>query len=57
MSPANNGILSTTGPRGPEDTTVATNEANRLTNRPAPAPTLELQKSLADIKGQAQFLV
>jgi hypothetical protein len=57
MSPANNGILSTTGPRGAEDTTTTPEEASRLTNARSSAPTLELQRSLADIKGQAQFLL
>jgi hypothetical protein len=57
MSPANNGILSTTGPRGGDESTAAPDEVNRLANRPSSAPTIELQRSLADIKGQAQFLL
>jgi hypothetical protein len=57
MSPANNGILSATGPRGTEETTAAPDEVNRLASGPSPAPTIELQRSLADIKGQAQFLL
>jgi hypothetical protein len=58
MSPANNGMLSTTSPRGDEDEpTAAPDDINRLTNRPSSAPTIELQRSLADIKGQAQFLL
>jgi hypothetical protein len=57
MSPANNGILSTTGPRGGDESATAPDDVNRLTSRPSSAPTIELQRSLADIKGQAQFLL
>jgi hypothetical protein len=57
MSPANNGILSTTESRSADDTAAAPESANRLGNRPGSAPTIELQRSLADIKGQAQFLL
>jgi hypothetical protein len=57
MSPANNGILSTTGPRGGDESAAAPDEVDRLASRPSSAPTIELQRSLADIKGQAQFLL
>jgi hypothetical protein len=58
MTPANNGILSATDPHSADDPIAAApNEANRLGNRPSSGPTIELQRSLADIKGQAQFLL
>jgi hypothetical protein len=59
MSPANNGILSATDLHDAQDSTAATDQALRMGNRtnPVPAPTIELQRSLADIKGQAQFLL
>ncbi len=57
MTPTNNGILSATDPRGSQEPAALPDEANRLANRPSSAPTIELQRSLADIKGQAQFLL
>jgi hypothetical protein len=59
MSPANNGILGAADLRDAQDSTEATDQANRIANRAnsMSGPTIELQRSLADIKGQAQFLL
>jgi len=57
MSSAKNGIISSSGPRTAEDSATSADPGNRLANRTGPATTAELQRSLADIKGQAQFLL
>jgi hypothetical protein len=59
MSPANNGILGAADLREGQDSAQAADQANRMANRanPTSGPTIELQRSLADIKGQAQFLL
>jgi hypothetical protein len=49
--------MTATDSQGSDDPTAAPQQAGRLGNRPGAAPTIELQRSLADIKGQAQFLL
>jgi hypothetical protein len=58
MSAAKNGMLQATGPRDGEDSDSLPEPANRLSSgRTSPPATAALQRSLADIKGQAQFLL
>ena len=56
MSPANNGILSSDRPPRPDEPTPPPMRPIGWQTGPAP-PQIELQRSLADIKGQAQFLL
>lgn len=57
MSSTKNGTLQATGPQDADDSTALPDQPARLTNRPSSAANFELQRSLADIKGQAQFLL
>jgi hypothetical protein len=59
MSGAKNGMLQATGARdGDEDSASPPEQANRLSSGRTSSPaTAALQRSLADIKGQAQFLL
>ncbi len=59
MSGAKNGMLQATGAHdGDEDSASSPEPANRLSpGRTSSPATAALQRSLADIKGQAQFLL
>ena len=57
MSSSKNGTLNATEPHDIDDSPSESDDAPRMTNRPSSGATLELQRSLADIKGQAQFLL
>jgi hypothetical protein len=57
MSSAKNGIVSASGPHDDDNPTAVAEPANRLASRNGSGATVELQRSLADIKGQAQFLL
>jgi len=57
MSSTKNGTLKATGPYDSDDSVTRSDSASRLPDRPISAATFELQRSLADIKGQAQFLL
>jgi hypothetical protein len=58
MSAVKNGMLQATGPRDGDDSDLPPEQANRLSSGRTSSPgTAALQRSLADIKGQAQFLL
>jgi hypothetical protein len=56
MSSPINGALQNPGMRGGEASDGELDDGTRMTNRPG-SPSFELQRSLAEIKGQAQFLL
>ena len=57
MNSSKNGALRATASHAVDDSPGEPDEASRLGNRLSSGATLELQRSLADIKGQAQFLL
>jgi hypothetical protein len=57
MNSSKNGTLKANGTRDGDDSVAEPEGTSRLRNRPGAGATLELQQSLADIKGQAQFLL
>jgi hypothetical protein len=57
MTAAKNGTLSTAGQLDGEDSTTPPDPADRLSRATSSIATVALQQSLADIKGQAQFLL
>jgi hypothetical protein len=58
MSAAKNGLLQAIEPRDGDDSDSPAEQANRLSPGRVSSPaTSALQRSLADIKGQAQFLL
>jgi hypothetical protein len=57
MSPTKNGMLKATGAREDDDSATLPEPADRRSKGTTSAATVELQRSLADIKGQAQFLL
>jgi hypothetical protein len=57
MSTAKNGLLKTTGSHDDDDSATPSEPAQRVSSRSSSGATVELQQSLADIKGQAQFLL
>ncbi len=57
MSSAKNGTLRATSSQDVDDSPGEPDDASRVSDRPSSGATLELQRSLADIKGQAQFLL
>jgi hypothetical protein len=57
MSSSKNGTLRETGAHEIDDSSSDADRVARVNNRPGSGATLELQRSLADIKGQAQFLL
>jgi hypothetical protein len=57
MSSPKNGLTSQSSPRHSDDGTAVAEPLNRLESRNGAAATVELLRSLADIKGQAQFLL
>ena len=57
MSSSKNGTLREAGSHAVDDSPGDPEDASRAGNRLGSGPTLELQQSLADIKGQAQFLL
>jgi hypothetical protein len=56
MSPAKNGTLKSPGPRDVDGSSDAGDDDSTSSSRMG-ASTVELQRSLAEIKGQAQFLL
>ena len=57
MNAAKNGILKAPGSHDDEEDSAPEPAADRLSTRKSSLATVELQRSLADIKGQAQFLL
>jgi hypothetical protein len=57
MNATKNGMLKAAEQHDDEDSLVPPVQADRPSRRPTPIASVALQQSLADIKGQAQFLL